>query len=169
MRSEEIFQDFRTFSAHFPGFSHIFRTFSVVSAIFRTFPEKILSYPHTVLKNLYKNRFVSRKPPAAHVPRAERQERHPPPSRSERTFLRKRTRSLTTMVSNPQAHSLYRGLSTRVFRTRVRTDITGRIAAGQDGHCAERAQNQSFRTMYFIFPHSSDVFGGGGGNITPQV
>ena len=79
LRSEEIFRDFRTFSAHFPGFSHIFRTFSVVFAIFRTFPEKILSYPHTVLKFWYKNRFVSRKPPAAHVPRAERQERHPPP------------------------------------------------------------------------------------------
>ena len=45
----------------------------------------------------------------------------------------------------------------------------GRIAAGQDGHSAERDPIQSFRTMYFIFPHSSDVFGGGGGNITPQV
>ena len=76
LRSEEIFRDFRTFSAHFPGFSHIFRTFSVVSAIFRTFPEKILSYPQTVLKFWYKNRFVSRKPPAAHDPRAERHPRH---------------------------------------------------------------------------------------------
>ena len=50
-----------------------------------------------------------------------------------------------------------------------KTNFTGRIAAGQDGHSAERDQIQSFRTMYFIFPHSSDVFGGGGGNITPQV
>ena len=47
-------------SAHFP---YIFRTLSVVSAIFRTFPEIFLSYPHTVLKLWYKNRFVSRKPP----------------------------------------------------------------------------------------------------------
>ena len=39
------------------------RTLSVVSAIFRTFPEIFLSYPHTVLKLWYKNRFVSRKPP----------------------------------------------------------------------------------------------------------
>ena len=50
-----------------------------------------------------------------------------------------------------------------------RTEFHGRIAAGQDGHSAERDPFQSFRTMYFIFPHSSDVFGGGGGNITPQV
>ena len=95
---ERFSAHFPHISAHFPGFSHFLRTFSVVSAIFRTFPEKILSYPQTVLKFWYKNRFVSRKPPAAHVPRAERQERHPPPSRSERTFLRKRTRSLTTMI-----------------------------------------------------------------------
>ena len=47
--------------------------------------------------------------------------------------------------------------------------ITGGIATGPDGHHAERDPNQSFRTMYFIFSHSSDVFGGGGGNITPQV
>ena len=48
-------------------------------------------------------------------------------------------------------------------------ESTGRIAAEMDGHRAERDPNQSFRTMYFIFPHSSDAFGGGGGNITPQV
>ena len=50
-------------------------------------------------------------------------------------------------------------------------NFTGRIA---DGHCAERDPNQSFRTMFFIFPHSAGqrpkgAFGGGGGNITPQV
>ena len=48
-------------------------------------------------------------------------------------------------------------------------NLTGRIAAGQDGHRAERDPNQSFRTMFFIFPHSAGAFGGGGGNITPQV
>ena len=53
-------------------------------------------------------------------------------------------------------------------------NFTGRIAAGPDGHCAERDPNQSFRTMFFIFPHSAGqrpkgAFGGGGGNITPQV
>jgi hypothetical protein len=51
----------------------------------------------------------------------------------------------------------------------IRTNFTGRIAAGPDGHCAERDPNQSFRTMFFIFPHSAGAFGGGGGNITPQV
>ena len=58
-----VLKRFSEISEHFPGFSHIFRTFSVVSAIFRTFPEIFLSYPHTVLKLWYKNRFVSRKPP----------------------------------------------------------------------------------------------------------
>jgi len=48
-------------------------------------------------------------------------------------------------------------------------NFTGRIAAGPDGHCAERDPNQSFRTMFFIFPHRAGAFGGGGGNITPQV
>jgi hypothetical protein len=47
-------------------------------------------------------------------------------------------------------------------------NFTGRIAAGPDGHRAERNPNQSFRTMFFIFPHSAGAFGGGGGNITPQ-
>ena len=42
----------------------------------------------------------------------------------------------------------------------IRPEFHGRIAAGQDGHRAERDQNQSFRTMYFIYPHRSDVFGG---------
>ena len=61
------------------------------------------------------------------------------------------------------------GTRNYVFRTSFRTNFTWRIAAGQVGHSAERDPFQSFRTMYFIFPHSSDVFGGGGGNITPQV
>jgi len=47
-------------------------------------------------------------------------------------------------------------------------NFTGRIAAGPDGHRAERDPNQSFRTKYFIFQHSAGAFGGGG-NITPQV
>ena len=145
LRSEEIFRDFRIFSAHFPGFSHIFRTFSVVSAIFRTFPEKILSYPHTVLKFWYKNIFVSRKPPAAHVPRAERQERHPPPvtfrtdvPAEEKTFptfydweravVRGQMMFVVFIAENGGRHELR--LEPSVARPQIYSCIGSRLSAG---------------------------------------
>jgi hypothetical protein len=43
------------------------------------------------------------------------------------------------------------------------------LSTAQSERHAERDPHQRFRTMFFIFPHSAGAFGGGGGNITPQV
>ena len=43
------------------------------------------------------------------------------------------------------------------------------LSTAQSERHAERDPHQRFRTMFFIFPHRAGAFGGGGGNITPQV
>ena len=72
-------------------------------------------------------------------------------------------------VEGPEATTITCTVSMGTQKYVFRKEFHRADRPGPDGHRAERDPNQSFRTMYFIFPHSAGAFGGGGGNITPQV